>query len=138
VRSSTARPAWARPRSPLPSPSPLFFDTEECTNRLNVDRVDIRDWKSLTESVKDLSADPSGYRTLIIDSIDWAERYLIEDILKREQQNSIEKVGGGFGKGFTMLGEHFGRFLASLDPITAKGLHIVFVGHCKVTKISPA
>jgi hypothetical protein len=118
-------------------PKPIFFDTEESTNRLNVDRVDIRDWKSLTESVKDLSADPSGYRTLIIDSIDWAERYLIEDILKREQQNSIEKVGGGFGKGFTMLGEHFGRFLASLDTITAKGLHIVFVGHSKVTKISP-
>jgi len=118
-------------------PKPLFFDTEESTNRLDVDRVDIRDWKGLEASIKELASDPSGYKTLVIDSIDWAERYLLEDILRRTNAASVEKVDGGYGKGYTLMGEMFGRFLGSLDAITAKGLNIVFVGHSKVTKISP-
>ena len=118
-------------------PKPIFFDTEESTNRLEVDRVVIPDWKTMESSIRDLAADPSGYKTLIIDTIDWAERYLIEGMLQRHKKESIEDIGGGFGKGFTLVGEAFGRFLASLDTITAKGLHIVFVGHSKVVKVSP-
>lgn len=116
-------------------PRPLVLDTEEGTKHLDCARVSCDDWRTLTLAVAELAVDAQGFQTVVIDSADWAEKLLIESMLKASGKKSIEDYG--FGKGYTMLQEHVSRFLSSCDKLVAAGLNVVFVAHSKVVRTSP-
>ena len=113
-------------------PGALFLDAEDGTGELDVDRVPCPDWRALESAVKNF---PAGYGTCVIDTADWAERFLIEWFLKSKGLKSIEDVG--WGKGYTQVGELWARFLGDLDALINRGVNVVFVAHSKVTKVSP-
>lgn len=116
-------------------PSPVILDTEEGTHHLDVARVSIGSWPDLRAAVAEIGSKPTEFKTVVIDSADWAERLLIEDILAESKKKSIEEFG--FGKGFTLVQEGFGRFLTQCDSLIAVGLNVVFVAHSKVQRTSP-
>jgi len=116
-------------------PSPVILDTEEGTHHLDVARVSIGSWDELRSAVAEIGSKPSEFRTVVIDSADWAERLLIESLLVEHKQKSIE--GFGFGKGYTILAEGFGRFLTQCDALIGVGLNVAFVAHSKVQRTSP-
>ena len=116
-------------------PQPLFLDTEDGTRQLEVDRVSCPDWATLKAAVAELAVEPAGYRTIVIDSIDWAERHLTEWVCKKDGKSGIEDYG--FGKGYVILAEHMARFVESLDNLHRAGLHVLLVGHAKVQRTSP-
>ena len=116
-------------------PAPLFLDTEDGTRQLEVDRVSCPDWATLKGAVAELAVEPAGYRTIVIDSIDWAERHLTEWVCKKDGKSGIEDYG--FGKGYVILAEHMARFVESLDNLHRAGLHVLLVGHAKVQRTSP-
>jgi hypothetical protein len=111
------------------------LDTEDGTNHLDVARVSVHDWKTLTLAVTELAVNPQGFQTVVIDSADWAEKLLTEWLLKTSGKKSIEDFG--FGKGYTMLAEHWTRFLASCDVLVAHGINVVWVAHSTVKRVSP-
>jgi hypothetical protein len=116
-------------------PAALVLDTEDGTNHIDVARACIRDWKSLTLALTELAVNAQGFKTIVIDSADWAEKLLIEWLLKTTGKKSIEDFG--FGKGYTMVAEHWTRFLASCDVLIGQGINVVFVAHSTVKKTSP-
>jgi hypothetical protein len=116
-------------------PSPVILDTEEGTHHLDVARVSIGSWEELRAAVAEIGSKPSEFRTVVIDSADWAERLLTEQLLRENKWASIESAG--YGKGFTMLAEAFGRFLTQCDALIGVGLNVAFVAHSKVQRTSP-
>ena len=116
-------------------PSPLFLDVEDGTSQLDVARVACPTWDALVAAVKQLATNSHGAQTIVIDSADWAEKALIEHMLKQSGKSSIEDYG--FGKGYTILAEHWMRFLGLCDALVASGLHVVFTGHSAVKRMSP-
>lgn len=116
-------------------PKPIVLDTEDGTRHLDVARVHVADWKTLTLAIAELAVDPQGFETVVVDSADWAERLLVEWMLKSSGKKSIEDYG--FGKGYTLLQEHFGRFLADCDKLVAAGVNVVFVAHATTKRTSP-
>jgi hypothetical protein len=116
-------------------PAPLVLDTEDGTNHIDVARASIHDWKSLTLALTELAVNAQGFKTIVIDSADWSEKLLIEWLLKTSGKKSIEDFG--FGKGYTMVAEHWTRFLASCDVLIGQGVNVVFVAHSTVKRTSP-
>jgi hypothetical protein len=116
-------------------PKPLILDTEEGTHHLDVARVSCHDWVALEGAMLELGRDRQGFETVVIDSADWAERHLIDHLLRKSGKRSIEDFG--FGKGYTMLAESFTKLLASADALVRTGLHVVFVAHSQVKRTSP-
>lgn len=116
-------------------PSPLFLDVEDGTAQLDVASVATPTWDLLQFAIRDLAKDPQGYKTVIVDSADWAEKALMEHVLKSSKKDSIEDFG--FGKGYTIIAEHWMRFLAECDRLTAAGLNVVFTAHSMVKRMSP-
>lgn len=117
------------------APDVLIIDTEDGTGQIDAARVIASDWRAIDQAVKELIADHQGFRTIVIDTADWLERALIDHMLKQSGKKSIEDFG--YGKGYTILQEHMARFLGQVDRISAKGIHVVFVAHAKVTRTSP-
>jgi hypothetical protein len=116
-------------------PNPLILDTEDGTKHLDCARSTATSWRDLTLAMKELAVNSQGFKTVVIDSADWAEKLLVEWLLEQSGKKSIEDFG--FGKGYVMLQEHVARFLASADALVRSGIHVVFVAHSKVVRTSP-
>ena len=117
-------------------PEPLFIDTEGGTKQLDVSRFPTPEtWHDLLEEIDAVIEEPETCRTLVIDTIDRAEVLLINTLLQEGSVDSIEKYGGGYGKGYTALQEHFLKdFLNRLDRLIAKGVNVVLVAHAQMRK----
>ena len=111
-------------------PKPLFLDIEQGTSHLDVDRCDINSWKQLTEALSEAKA--TDYKTIVIDSADWAERLCVEDLLATSKKTSIEDFG--FGKGWVMVAERMSRMLASVDTLIDAGKNVVLIAHSKIVR----
>ena len=116
-------------------PSPVILDTEEGTHHLDVARVAIGSWDDLRAAVAEIGTSRGEFRTVVIDSADWAERLAIDAICKAERKKSIEDFG--FGKGYVHVAEWFGKLLSSCDGLVGMGFNVVFVAHSTVKRTSP-
>lgn len=117
-------------------PDPVFIDTEGGTKTLDVARFPIPNtWDELIEMVDAVIADPTICSTLVIDTVDKAEMMLSEQLLKEEDVDSIEKYGGGYGKGYTAMQERFNKdLLRRLDKLIAKGVNVTVIAHAAMRK----
>lgn len=112
-------------------PEPLFIDTEGSTAYMNVDRTKKpTSWTMLLDLVREFIS--TDFKTLVIDTIDWAEQLCIEDLLARHQKSGIEDFG--YGNGYVYEKEEFGRFLNMLQEIVDYGKNVVLVAHSQIRK----
>lgn len=116
-------------------PDPVVLDTEGGSHFLDVARSDIKDWQSLMTGVKGLIIDQQGFRTVVLDTADWAEKALLEDICRKADKKSIEDFA--FGKGHVMAEERFRGLLEAFDGLIAAGMHVVLTCHMAVKRVSP-
>lgn len=117
-------------------PSPVFIDVEGSTEHMDVARTPRpKSWTAVREQLKSLRADPRGYKTIVIDTIDWAEDMLSEDLVASAASEKIRGIEDfGYGKGFTMLGERFGKFLNFLTEMQEEGWNVVLLAHTHIRK----
>lgn len=114
-------------------PGALFIDTEGSTRHLDVRRLpDPSSWTMLMEAVRHVVANPALCQTLVIDTADWAEKLCMEHLLAVNQWTSIEDPG--YGKGYVMLMEEFGRLLNTLEQLINKGVNVVLTAHAQMRK----
>lgn len=118
-------------------PEPLFIDVEGGTKQLDVSRFPApAAWEDLLEEIDAVIEEPDVCRTLVIDTIDRAETMLLTAMLKEANVDSIEKYGGGYGKGYTALQERFLKDLLNrLDRVIAKGVNVVLLAHAQMRKL---
>jgi energy-coupling factor transporter ATP-binding protein EcfA2 len=114
-------------------PKPIFIDTEGSTTELIVDRLKKpSSWTELNQQVDWVKGQVGRYKTLVIDTIDWAERLTIEFVTSRANKQSITNFG--YGEGFIQLEEEFGKFLNRLSDLVEIGINVVLTAHAKITK----
>jgi len=116
-------------------PAPVILDTEDGTRQIDCARVRCSDWMSLQAAMVELGGDAQGFETVVIDSVDWAERMVLEHMLRKAGKKSIEDFG--FGKGYTMLAEQISALIRQADVLIGRGLNVVFVGHSTVKRTTP-
>lgn len=118
-------------------PDPLFIDVEGGTKQLDVARFPEPDsWAMLLDEIDAVIDEPEVCQTLVIDTIDRAEQLLLTALLREGGVDSIEKYGGGYGKGYTAMQERFLKdFLNRLDLVIAKGVNVVLLAHAMMRKL---
>lgn len=114
-------------------PAPLFIDTEGSTDHMDVARTETpTSLAMLMGLLTELRANNQGYKTLVIDTIDWAERLCIEAVCAKNAKTGIEEFG--YGKGYTYVYEEMGRILNLLSDIRDTGMNIVLTAHAAIRK----
>jgi len=116
-------------------PKPLILDVEDGSRHLDVARVHCATFAEVEAAMHELVSNPNGFETIVIDSADWAERSLIDGIVRGANKKSIEDWG--FGKGYVIVAERIAKFLAVADQLIARGVNVVFVAHAGVKRVSP-
>jgi hypothetical protein len=82
--------------------------------------------------IKHIKQNTSMWNTFIIDTADWAEKLCITEICAKAKKESIEDFG--YGKGYTMLEEEFGKLLNALTELVEMGINVVFTAHAWMRK----
>ena len=114
-------------------PDPVFIDTEGSTNSMDVARLPRpTSWTMILEEIDYIKKTPGVCRTLVIDTIDWAEQLCIEHICDKHQKNGIEDFG--YGNGYVYVKEEFGRFLNRLSDLIDLGVNVVLTAHAQMRK----
>ena len=114
-------------------PDPLFIDTEGSTSDMDVKRLPKpSSWAMIVEEIAYVKQHSDCCKTLVIDTADWAEKLCKEMICGKYEKSSIEEFG--YGKGYVMLAEEFGRFLNALTDLTELGIHVVLTAHAWMRK----
>lgn len=114
-------------------PDPVFIDTEGSTNHMDVSRLPRpSSWQMLSEEIEYVKAHPDVCKTLVVDTIDWAEQLCVESICAKHNKSGIEDFG--YGNGYVYTKEEFGRFLNSLEDIIEKGINVVLTAHAQLRK----
>lgn len=115
-------------------PCPVFLDTEDSTKEMDVDRFEKPlSWAELGRTLKEFKNDSGDYKTLVVDTADWAETLCSEYVCSKYQKKGIEDFG--YGKGYTYLQEEFGKFLNFLNDFIDLGLNVVVTAHAKMRKV---
>lgn len=113
-------------------PSPIFIDTEGSTEHMTLCRYPRpHDWLELMDMVDDASKLKT--RTLVIDTLDWADLLCVKSLCKEMKWKSIED--GGYGKGYVMLAEKFSELLEKLSALANRGVNVGFTAHAQLRKI---
>lgn len=116
-------------------PDPLFIDTEGSTKNMDVARMDKpTSWTMLKNQIAYVKANPNVCKTLVIDTIDWAEQLCLSDICAAYGKKGIEDFG--YGNGYVYEKEEFGRFLNSLEELIDRGVNVVLTAHAQLRKFS--
>ena len=114
-------------------PAPIFIDTEGSTTELTVDRLQKpSSWTMLKQQIEWVKQQGSRFKTLIIDTVDWAEMLCIESVCSTHGKKGIEDFG--YGNGYVYTKEEFGRFLNLLSDVIEAGIHVVLTAHAQIVK----
>lgn len=114
-------------------PEPLFIDTEGSTSNMDVARMDKpSSYTMLVNQIAFIKANPTVCKTLIIDTIDWAERLATEYVCAAGNKSDITKFG--YGEGFIQLEQEMGRLLNALSDLIETGINVVLTAHAIIKK----
>lgn len=114
-------------------PDPLFIDTEGSTDNMDVARMDKpTSYTMLKNQIAWIKANPTVCKTLVIDTIDWAETLMIADVCAQHNKKGIEDFG--YGNGYTYVREEMVRFLNLLQELIELGINIVLTAHAQMRK----
>ncbi len=114
-------------------PNAVFIDTEGSTKDMDVARLPRpSSWEYLMQEIQYVKGTPGICKTLVIDTVDWAEQLCVEYICNKHQKDGIESFG--YGTGYVYTKEEFGRFLNRLEDLVETGVNVVLTAHAHIKK----
>jgi hypothetical protein len=118
------------------APNPIFIPTEDGLGEIDCASFPLA--KQLTdveESLTALAKEPHEYQTVVIDSLDWLEQLIWDDLCRISNSASIEKVDGGYGKGYIAALGFWRHILDLLDVLhKQRNMAVILIAHAKVER----
>ena len=118
------------------APTPIFIPTED-----GLDQIDCASFPLATRladvesALRSLIQEKHDFETVVIDSADWLERLVWDVLCEQYGVTSIEKVDGGYAKGYTHALTHWRKLLSDLNTLrNERGMCVILLAHAKVEK----
>jgi len=117
--------------------SPIFLPIkgEEGVDDLDVAKFPRAEtFDDVLNAVATLIKEEHEYKTFIIDSASALEPVIWAKLCAENNCDSIEKVGGGYGKGYIEAVNKWRDLMEGLDMLRKKGIAVILIGHVKVKR----
>lgn len=117
------------------APSPVFIQTEDGLGNLDATAFPLaRTFEDVMGALQSLYTEQHEFKTLVIDSLDWLEPLVWQQVCRTHNVASIEALS--YGKGYV---EAQGVWRQFLDGITAlrdaRGMTIIMIAHSQVVRV---
>lgn len=133
-----AREGWGKTSLAAHAPKPIFIQTQGETgldtliaaNQLpeTPHFPEIKSWADLTSAISFLAEEEHPYKTLVIDTVNGAERLCYEHVCQREFNGDWGNGGfTGYQRGYEISLTDWKMFLNSLDDLRSKRKMTVFL-----------
>jgi len=118
------------------NPVILSMKDEEGADDLNVPSFPtLTSSDQVLEAIGALYGGNHNHKTVVIDSASALEPVIWDDLCRRHNVAGIEKVGGGYGKGYIEAMGVVRQILGGLDALrTERNMSSVIIGHVKVKR----
>lgn len=122
---------WA---ASFPDPIFLIVKGEEGADALDVAKFPVSNsFEEVISALEVLATEDHQFKTVVIDSLSTLEPLIWESLCKNANVESIEKVGGGFGKGYVEAVSNWRDIMALLDYLrNEKGMGCVLIAHVAI------
>ncbi len=120
------------------APNTLYMQIEDGLKGLSVDHTPVmKTFTDVIEVLDVLLTQKHEYKTLVIDSADWLEQLIHQQVCENSNVKSIAKADGGYGNGFISALNIWRVFLDKLNLLnTEKKMIIGVICHSSVIKFN--
>lgn len=116
------------------APKPIFIQTEDGLGEIDCAKFPLA--KSFAEVIAELTAlrdEEHDFQSVVIDSVDWLERLIFDEVCREYGVRTIEKADGGFGRGYSRALDYWGKIITLLEELRDKrGMMAILIAHAKV------
>ena len=120
------------------TPSAVVIQTEDGLDRIDCESFPLA--QTFDEFISYLNAlvtEEHSYRSVVLDSVDWLERLIWDHCCKSYGVKSIEKVDGGYGKGYVIALTYWRQVIDLLRTLRdKKDMIIILLAHAKIENFS--
>jgi len=118
------------------SDHPVFVPTEDGQGEIDCHRFPLaKSTQAVMDAISALYQEQHDYRTVVIDSLDWLERMIWDDVCQEFAVRYLEKADGGYGKGYTYTLPRWRNFLDGLDALRGeRQMGVILIAHAKTEK----
>ncbi|HOI55890.1 MAG TPA: ATP-binding protein [Phycisphaerae bacterium] len=118
------------------APKPIFIPTEDGLDQIDCASFPLATRFAEVETALELLINEAhDFETVVIDSLDWLERLIWDVLCEQYGVASIEKVDGGYARGYTHALTHWRRVLDGLNTLRSRrGMCVILLAHAKVEK----
>ncbi len=116
------------------SPKPIFVQTEDGLGEIECDKFPLATrFDQVMKSLEALYTEGHPYRTVVVDSLDWLERLVWEEVCKEKGVGSIEDIG--YAKGYVFSITYWKTFLEGLSALrNDKSMTVVLIAHARIER----
>lgn len=120
------------------APKPIFIPTEEGLNQIDCQSFPkVTKLCQLNAALLALNEEEHDFQTVVIDSVDWLERTLFRELADQYGVRSVEKIDGGYGRGYLYALEEWKVIVDKLDALRAnRKMGVILIGHAKAETIA--
>ena len=113
---------------------PIFIQTEDGLGEIDCDRFPVAEgYHQVIRALSELYEEDHSYRTVVIDTLDWLERLIWEQVCCMKGVQNIEDIG--FAKGYTFALTQWREVLDGLQALrNDRGMMVILIAHCKIEK----
>jgi len=113
---------------------PIFIQPEDGLGGIECDRFPLATrYGDVLNALGELYTQEHGYRTVVIDSLDWLERLIWTDVCEKRGVESIEDIG--YGKGYVFALTQWREVLSGLDALrNERSMTIILIAHAQIEK----
>jgi len=119
-------------------PEAVFIPTEDGLDQIECNSFPLaQSFAEVLSYLTALATEEHDYQTVVIDSLDWLERLIFDEVCKQYGVSSIEKVDGGYGKGYVHALTQWRQVVDALRYLREqKGMIVALLAHAKIEKFA--
>lgn len=115
------------------APNAILVPTEDGADEIGIPRFPLcRSFEDMMQALSELAYEEHEFSTVIVDSLDWAERLVWDYTCRQNNWASIEQPG--FGKGYVEALKNWFDFIGMINEIRNRGVGIVMLAHAEVKR----
>ena len=118
------------------APKPIFIQTEDGLGEIDCAKFPLaKSFSDVQSALTALRDETHDFQTIVLDSADWLERLIWDQVCSEFGVRNIEKADGGYGRGYTHALTHWRKVVSLLDELrNQRGMIAIIIAHSKVER----